>query len=251
MFPELYTAASGMIAGQRSIDLVANNLANVRTAGYRPDRPLFAAYVESARGPASATSGVPAARGVRIAGAWRPDTPAALRETGGSLDVALSGKGYFRLGTPSGERLTRNGAFTLAPDGRLVTSSGDFVLDDKGQPIKLQGGPVTISPDGTIETGGVDGEPGTVVARLGIADAAGVNLMREGKTRWRPEGPVAALADGEANVAQGFLEESGVSATEELVSLIAAQRLFEMQQKVVDVSANQIARQALSLAGVR
>ncbi len=246
MLPEMYTGASGMVATQRTLDLVANNLANVRTPAFRPDRPLFSSYLPPQEAVSAAASGAITARGVTVAGAWRNEETGALRETGSPFDVAIDGPGWFRIGTSAGERLTRNGSFSLSADGRLVTGDGDAVHDDKGRPIDLpNGSEIVIAADGTVE---VDGK---VVATLGLADADGQTLVREGETRWRAEGPVTPLEEGSAALRQGFIEESGVDATRELVALIAAQRMFEMQQRVVDVTANQVARQTLSLAGVR
>jgi len=244
MFPQLYTAASGLIAGERSLELVSNNLANVRTRGYRPDRPLFASYLPRSRFPVPDGSGT-ASSSVVLAGSYRLDRPGPIRPTGSPLDVAIQGRGWFRIATPNGERLTRDGSFQRGTGGRLVTLDGHPVLDDRGRPIELPQGRVDIAEDGTIHAGE------RRIARLGLVDADTASLEREGRSLWRATGPTRPLAAAETRVLQGHLEESAVDATEELVRMVETQRLFEMQQRMVSLTANELARRALELGEAR
>lgn len=246
MFPQLYTAASGMVAGEQTLDLVTGNLANVRTPGYRPDRPLFSTYL-SAVTAAHVPGGRPAApREVTMASAWRSDEMGPLHETAAPFDVAINGPGWFRIDTPHGERLTRAGNFTRGNDGRLVTQQGFAVLDETGKPITLPDGVnVTITTDGSVS---VDGNP---VARIGLAQAKAQDLTREGETLWLAKGPVTPVAAQDTDLRQGFMEESAVNATAELVNMIQAQRMYEMQQKILDVTANTLARKAIELGDPR
>ncbi len=246
MFPQLYTAASGMVAGEQTLDLVTGNLANVRTPGYRPDRPLFSTYL-SAVTAAHVPGGKPAApREVTMASAWRSDEMGALHETRAPFDVAINGPGWYRIATPNGERLTRAGNFSRGNDGRLVTQQGYAVLDETGKPITLpEGTNVTIVPDGSVA---VDGNP---VARIGLAQAKAQDLSREGETLWRSNAPIVPLPAQDTDVRQGFIEESAVNATTELVNMIQAQRMYEMQQKILDVTANTLARKAIELGDPR
>ena len=241
MFPQFYTGASGLVAAGKSLELTANNLANVRTPAYRPDRPLFASYLS-----AESVQGRPAAPGtepmsVSVAGGWRSDRPGPLRETGNPLDVALKGPGWLRVQTPQGERYTRAGSLTRGQDGALSTQHGFAVLDDRGVPIQLPDGKVGIAPDGTLTVGDA------VVARLGVADPAMANMVREGENLWRAAGQVNQLTPEQTRMAQGFLEESGVEATRELMTMIETQRMFDMQQRIVNLTANTVVPGALKL----
>ncbi len=245
MFPQLYTAASGMVAGEQTLEIVSGNLANVRTPGYRADRPMFAEYLSQVAA-ARVPGGRPVApNGVLLASSWRPEEQGPLRQTGNDLDLALNGPGWFRIGTKNGERLTRAGLFTRGADGRLTTEQGYDVLDTSGNPIKLPEGRLVVTPDGSVT---VDD---AVVAQLGLAEAPAQALLREGETLWAPQGPVKPLIGGTTRIAQGYLEESGVNATSELVNLITAQRHYEMQQKLLDLTANTLARRAIELADVK
>ncbi len=254
MFPQLYNGASGMMASERTLDLVANNLANVRTPGYAPDRPLFASYLDESL----TADGDPAkggSRQVTLAGSWRSDTPGPMNATGGALDLAIQGPGYFRLETPAGERLTRAGAMKVLADGTLSSADGHPLLDTQGQRIVLPKGNPAVGIDGTVtvsltEDGRLTGTD-EVVAQIGLAKGSVNAMIREGEAMWRPAGAVVPLPEGEATISPGFLEQSGVQPTRELVNMIEAQRLFEMQQRVVNVTANTVMKRALDLAGVR
>lgn len=245
MFPQLYTGASGMIAAEKNLEVVTHNLANAKTPAYTPERPLFSSYLDQRLADVAPAGARPAARSVALAGNWRPDRPGPMRATGNPLDLALEGPGWFRVMTPGGERLTRAGSLTRDAEGALATMHGMRLLDDRGKPITLPEGRLDIGPDGTLT---VDDE---VVARLGIASAPMSTLARDGDTLWRPLGPVRSLERDSIRVVQGFIEDSAVQPTTELVSMVAAQRMFEMQQRVVQSTANTVARKALELAGVK
>jgi flagellar basal body rod protein FlgG len=245
MFPQLYTAASGLVAGEQTLELVTGNLANSRTPGYRPDRPLFASYLSEAAQRA-VPGGRPAApNGVLLASSWRGEEIGPLRETGNALDLALRSEGWFRVETPNGERLTRAGSFSRGRDGRLTTGHGYAVLDDKGKPIALPEGRLVVTPDGTLT---VDE---AVAGRLGIAQAKAAALTREGELLWMSGAPVQPLDAAAVDVRQGYIEESAVNATSELVNLIQAQRMYEMQQRLLDVTANTLARKAIEIGEPR
>lgn len=245
MFPQFYTGASGMVASQKSLDLVANNLANVNTPAYVPQRPLFESYLDSRVAQAGALARGSRPEGVGLSGSWSPDQPGPMRSTGNPMDLAIEGPGWFRVLGDQGERLTRAGSMTRSREGLLTTLAGLPLLDDKGRKILLPEGELSVAADGTLTVGD------SVVARLGLADALVADLTREGESLWKPKGKVSSLDPRNTNLRQGFLEGSGVSATSELVSMVEAQRLFEMQQKVVNVTANTVARRALELAGVK
>ncbi len=253
MLPQLYTGASGMVASARTLDVVANNLANTRTPGYTPDRALFSSYLNEELA-AQTREGARAFAQVRMAGNWRSDAPGPLRSTGNPLDLAIQGEGFFRVQTPQGERLTRAGAMQRLPDGTLATADGHPLLDENGRPIVLPEGQVAVASDGTVTvsliedgrlTGGQD-----IVARIGLTKASVNEMLREGASLWKPNASAAPIPAEQTEITQGFIEQSGVQATQELVNMIQAQRLFEMQQRVVNVTANTVLKRALDLAGV-
>jgi flagellar basal body rod protein FlgG len=244
MFPQLYTAASGMIAGERSIEISSQNLANVDTPAYQSEHPTFATVlVETARSSGSGSS--PAApHPVALSGAWRAHEPGRLTETGNALDLALESPGFFRVVTPRGERLTRVGQFTRSAEGLLTTNEGYPVLSESGERIALDDDPFSVLPDGTL-AGGARG------SRLAVVTATPAQLMRDGESLWVAEGAVEAVDPSKVRVRQGYVEGSNVDAVRELTGMVAAQRWFELQQRMLDATGNQLARRALELGEVR
>ena len=245
MYPHLYTAASGLTSSRRELEIVADNLANLRTPGFRPARGLFVAgggrpAQRSGPGP-SGTLPV----GVRVAELWHPARALPLRSTGNPFDLAIDGRGWFEVRTPGGVRLTRAGNFTRGEGDLLVNADGFPVLGRDGKPVKLPAGRLAIAEDGSVT---VDEQP---VGQLAVVDVEDGTLTREGGTLWSTTAKPRPLDAGSVRVRAGYLEESGVEATEELVAMIQAQRLFEMNQRLIDVTVNTVARRALELAGVR
>lgn len=245
MFPQFYTAASGLIAGERTLEVGANNLANVNTPAYQGEHPLFATYVAAALQQTYRGREPAAPQAVQLRATWHRAEAGPIHQTGNPLDFALETPGWFRIRTPAGERLTRSGNFTRGVDGTLNTPEGYAVLDTTGQPIALGAGAVTVGLDGTITLGGQLGP------QLGIVAAPAQAVTREGETLWLAKGPTQEIEPTQRRVRQGYLEGSNVNAMQELVNIVAAQRLFEMEQKLVDVTANQLARRALDLGDTR
>ncbi len=244
MFPMLYTAASGLVAGEKALDVTASNLANVTTPAYRPERPLFSSYL--GRAVARAAAGATAPAEVDVGGTWTSMRPGPLRSTGNPLDLAIEGEGWFRVQAPGGERLTRAGNLRLDEQGRLVTADGNPLLDELGNPIVVPSGArqVEVAQDGTVS---VDGEQ---LATIGLVTAPAGTLRREGNSLWVATAGTTPLPPSRVRIRQGFLEQSGVSATEELVRMISVQRLFELQERVVHVAANVVADRAVKLGDV-
>src|SRR5579872_644462 len=139
---------SRQVALERELDVVANNIANINTTGYKADGSMFEEFLSSSARGAGTASRVSF---VQDRGTWRDMSAGPIEHTGNPLDVAVSGKGFLVVQTPRGERYTRNGLFQINADGELVTSDGYQVLGDGG-PIKLQrtDRQVQISADGTI-----------------------------------------------------------------------------------------------------
>jgi flagellar basal-body rod protein FlgF len=235
MDPLTTAAAGGMQARLESLDMLANNLANTETGGYKTDREFYNLYV-SAESSASADEsggGLPV-----IERAWTDFSQGALRPTGSPLDLALAGKGFFAVDGPSGSLYTRNGSLRLSPSGTLVTSEGYALRTVSG--AKLQ-----VDPSGAIEVS-VEGDVqqnGQVLGRIDIADFADAStLSKEGSSYFRSAVP-SQRASG-ALVRQGQLESSNVGASESAVRLVAVMRQFEMLQKAAALG-SQMNREAV------
>jgi flagellar basal-body rod protein FlgF len=214
------TRASGLL---KEIQSVANNIANISTTGFRREGVVFAEMVEAL--PAEGGSvAMTAARG-----RYTEEAQGALVETGGALDLAIEGEGYFTVLTAAGERLTRAGAFARNADGEIVTPEGHPLLDEGGGAIAIpfEAEEIGVASDGTLS---VNGEP---VAKIGLVTVEGqTGLFREGGVLFRAEGGVVPLEEG--RVVQGFLEQSNVNAVEEMARLILVQRAYEHGQKLMD-----------------
>ena len=222
-----YIAANGMIAQQRRLDTVANNLANVNTRGFKGDRLAFSDMMVRTLSD-GAGYGRPVARlssgPVVDAGRETTDfTPGTAEGTGNPLDLRLGGDALamFAVRHDGATRYTRDGAFALNANGDLVTKTGDAVLDSDGRPIRGLTGTLSSGPNGLL----ADGKPVDVGRFAGRfrKDAAGGNLYASNDARTSAETPVLS----------GELETANVNAVATMVDLIAIQRAYEIAQKMV------------------
>lgn len=207
----------------RQLDIVANNIANATTSGYKSDRMMFAEHVAQAgaRHPVSQ---------VRAAGVYRELGEGPIVGTGNTFDLALRGDGYFVVNTPLGPRYTRNGGFTLDPTGRLVTSWG--------AEVQGEGGAITVS---TGETGITVATDGTISSRESgpIGKLRVVRFEDEQRLRKVMNGvyvtdlPAQDVVPGEVRVVQGAIEGSNVNPVAEIARMIKLQRFFEAMQELV------------------
>jgi len=236
-----YAAAAGLAAQTQALELVAHNLANLSTTGYRGEQTTFRSLL-AGNGAVSANPLNIAVNNYGVLGGSRLDlTAGSLAPTGNPLDVGVAGSGFLSVQSAQGVLYTRAGSFHLTPTGQLVTAQGNAVLGEQG-PVTLPNGNVEISADGTIS---VDG---SVVDKLQLAEfPAGTNLTAVGNATYSaPAGSAVAAAD--SSVRQGMLESSNVSPTEGVVQLIAVQRNTEMLSRALsalDGQLNQIAVQDL------
>jgi len=237
-----YAACAGLAAQSQALELVANNLANLGTAGYRGQRAIFRSLLASD----SSTAWNPLNAVVNnfgVLGGSRIDVASgSLSATGNPLDMAVAGQGFFAVSSAGETLYTRNGGFQRTPDGHLVTAKGNNVLGEQG-PIVLPNGAVAVSADGTIS---VDA---AVVAKLKIAEfAPDTSLISVGNSLYAaPRG--SALPPASSAVRQGMIEASNVSPVESVVQLIAVQRSAEMMQRALslfDSQFNQTAVQDLA-----
>ena len=228
-------AASGMRARMESLDMLANNLANSETGGYKTDREFYDLYVSAeATGPQDG----PAATVPVIERPWTDFSQGTLRTTGNPSDLALSGRGFFSVDGPSGRLFTRNGSFRVSPDGSLVTTEGYAVRSISGGGFKVRpSGDLEVAPDGTLR------QNGQTLGRLEVADFSDTDaLVKQGASYFRS--PAAPKPASGAVVEQGKLESSNVGAAESAVRLVAVMRQFEMLQKAVNLD-TQMNREAV------
>ena len=236
-----YAACAGLAAQTQALELVANNLANLGTSGYRAQQATFRSLVAGSGSVAGNALNV-AVNDFGVLSGSRVDlTSGSLVATGNPLDLAIAGPGFLVVQSAQGVVYTRNGGMHRTPDGLLVTAQGDPVLGEQGK-INLPNGAVSISQDGTIS---VDG---AVVANLKIAEfAPSTSLAAVGDALYSaPAG--SALAAASSSLRQGMLEDSNVSPVEGVVQLISIQRNAEMMQRALtlfDSQLNQTATQDL------
>jgi flagellar basal-body rod protein FlgG len=248
MIRALYTAASGMNAQQANIDTVANNLANVNTAGFKKSRMEFQDLVYqtlTAPGSETSTAADQAPVGLEIGLGTRPIATARdfatgnLKATNGPLDLAIEGQGFFQVNMPSGETgYSRAGALHLSADGQVVTADGYQITP--GITIPNDATTISISRDGIVSVT-IAGQTATQqVGTIELATfqnpaglrAVGGNLFVESTASGGPTTGVPGT-EGMGTLAQGFLEDSNVSVVEEMVNMILGQRAYEANSKVV------------------
>ena len=230
MDPMTAIAASGLRARMESLDLLANNIANASTGGYKADREFYSLYVSPEASDNNPNSTMPL-----IERPWVDHAQGTLHSTGNPLDVALSGKGFFAVNGPSGPLYTRNGSFQIAADGKLTATDGYAVRNAQGAPIVLQSTRgLQIANDGTITQDGV------AAGKLELVDfTSTAGLSKQGSNYFRVADPaVASTTASVATVKQGNLETSNSGGAEGAVRLVSVMRQFEMLQKAVSLAAD-------------
>ena len=244
MIRGLYAAASGMILGALRQGLIAHDVANANTPGYKrgilPPNPatrLDLRRIPTPQFAARAPQVGPLGTGVYPEGVITDFRQGPLQETRRVLDVALEGEGFFQVQTPQGPRFTRDGRFYRDADGNLVTVRGYLVLDPNGQPIQLpQEGEIAIALDGTIS---VDRQ---VIAQIGIFQAPLESLQREGDGLFVSTMETAPPQATQVQVRQGFLEGSNVDAAATLVEMMMVARAYEASQRLVQIQDQMLTR---------
>ena len=252
MLKSLYTTATGMKAQQTMVDMIANNIANVNTSGFKKSQAsfedLFYVTLQSP-GLARGTNGdaVPIGTqigsGTRLNGTTKVFTTGTLEITERSLDVAIDGDGFFSVTLPDGQTgYTRDGNFHLNADGKLVTGSGNVLTPEITVPSDTL--EISIDPEGRV-SGRTAGSPDTSTqfGQLNIHRfvnpsgmlAAGSNVMRTTEASGQPTTGNPG-ANGLGLLKQGFIERSNVQIVNELVNLIVAQRAYEVNSRAIQAS---------------
>jgi flagellar basal-body rod protein FlgG len=258
MMRALNTAATGMAAQQTNVDVIANNLANVNTTGFRRSRAEFQDLIyQTLRAPGGASgdgqrmpTGLQIGQGVRTVATAQVHLQGSLSQTGGALDVAIEGAGFLQVTRPNGEiAYTRAGDLKSDADGRLVTVDGNAV--EPAITIPTDATSVTISASGIVSVTQPGSTSSQEVGQLTLASFANpAGLMEIGRSMF-----VATDASGQAiqgrpgegglgTLSQGFLEGSNVEVVNEMIDLIASQRAYEINQKVITASDEMLQRVA-------
>jgi flagellar basal-body rod protein FlgF len=220
-----YAAVAALKGRMQALDLTANNLANANTNGFRAQRERFQSILMSSQG--DALSDVVGQYGV-LAGSEVDLSQGELQRTGGDLDMALQGSGFFVVQTANGLRYTRDGAFRTDKDGVLLDASGNKVLGQAGE-IRLPSGTITVGEDGTIAVNDA------VVARFKVVQpsSAGVLTPASGSQFTADAKEMKDVA--QPRVRQGFIEGANVTPVEGAVALVNLQRQAEMMERVLSI----------------
>jgi flagellar basal-body rod protein FlgG len=243
----LHVARTGLDAQQERMQVIANNIANVNTTGFKRDRANFetlAYQYMTAPGATSAgddkyTQGMALGGGVKMAGTSRSDTQGSINQTGNSLDIAIQGNGFFQIQQPDGTvAYTRDGDFSLSAEGQVVTSDGRPLLPN----IQIPDGAtnITIGADGTVSATTAGSTAATQLGKIQLASfvnptglkSIGNNLLTETDSSGTPQLGDAGT-DGRGTIQQGALEASNVNVVEELVDMIETQRAYEVNSKMI------------------
>lgn len=227
-----YTTLTRQSGLMREMRIVANNIANSATTGYRQEGLVFSEYVQSIDGASSLSMGQGNVRQTSF-------QQGTLTQTGGTFDFAIEGDGFFLVETPAGERLTRSGAFSPNEQGDLVTMDGYRVLDAGGAPVFVPPGAadIAVSSDGTISS---EGDP---IGQIGMVQPLNPReMVREDGVMFRADEGYEP-AEG-ARVLQRFVESSNVDPVLQITRMIEVQRAYELGASFLEAEDERV-RQAL------
>jgi flagellar basal-body rod protein FlgG len=260
MLRSLWTAKTGLDAQQTSLDTISNNLANVSTTAYKRVRPIFEDLLyQNIRSPGLTESsgqlnntaddtylpaGLQAGNGSRVAATQRISSAGSLIQSQNPLDMAINGNGFFVVQTGSGIAYTRAGNFMRNQNGDVVTPSGSTLLRKDGQPVNIPSSAtdIVIGTDGTLTyyNGLGPGAAPQFIDMVNFVNPAGLSSVGGGLYFQTASSGVPVhgtpSAPGFGSVSQYYTEQSNVNVAEELVSLIAAQRAYEITAKSVSAS---------------
>ena len=250
MIRALWTAASGMQAQQKNIDVVAHNLANVNTTGFKRSRAdfqdLMYQNLKSTGSPATNATQVPTGiqigLGTRLAGVTKIFSPGDFSQTGNELDIAIEGDGFFQIQQPDGTTgYSRAGTFKRDSQGRVVTTDGNPMLPEIVIPSNAT--KINIGSDGTVSVQQSGQNTPTTVGSIQLASFSNpAGLSAQGKNIFLPSDASGTATTGTPGqnglgaVAQGLLEMSNVNVAEEMVNMIVGQRAYEINSKAVQAS---------------
>ncbi len=223
-----YVTLSRQTGLMREMNVVANNIANASTAGYRQEGLVFSEFVKRTPDQSWLSMTRASARNTSL-------QQGSLTQTNGTYDIAIEGDGFFLLDTPNGQRLTRAGSFVPSPDGELLSPDGYRVMDDGGSAVFVppDGSLIQIAADGTIS---VDGQP---LGRVGVYQATNpTGLVREDGVMFRADDGVEPVE--QPRMVQGFIEDSNVNPIIQVARMVEIQRAYEMGQSFLEAEDERI-----------
>ena len=226
MMDGLYSAAAGLFAQQSRMDMLANDIANVSTTGYKQERVGFRDLIYNNEG------GVRIGAGSAVVDAGRDFTAGAFNQTGDPLSVAISGSGFFQVRTADGKiALTRSGDFQLDAEGSMVTQSGQRLVPPITVPRGDSPDDISIASDGTVKA------KGTTIGKITVVDVPGEGgLQSIGNSLFLPTAASGAPrpVGKETTLSQGYLEASNVDLGEAMVDVMDAQRSFQLDSQMIN-----------------
>ena len=243
----LHVARTGLDAQQERMQVIANNIANVNTTGFKRDRANFETlsyqYLTqpgaTSSGDDKYTQGAALGTGVKMMGTSRSDVQGSINQTGNALDLAIQGNGFFQVQQPDGTiAYTRDGNFSITAEGQVVTDDGHALVPNMSIPQGATN--ITIGADGTVSATVSGSTEATQVGKIQLASftnptglkAVGNNLLTETQASGTPQVGDAGT-DGKGSIEQGALEASNVNVVEELVDMIETQRAYEVNSKMI------------------
>jgi len=248
MFRAMWASATGMRAQQMNIDVIANNMANVNTAGFKRSQATFQDLIyDHLRDPGSASdsgSGIPAGvqlgLGVQVSSVTKVFTEGKPQQTGRDLDLMIEGRGFFQVTLSDGTlAYTRDGSFHLSADGEVVTAEGYKV--DGFDAVDPQATALSVSPNGTVTeiVNGTANQKGQIQLYTFVNPAGLISVGHNLSVPSSASGDAVAGtagSDGVGALQQGFLEMSNVEVVQEMVNMIMAQRAYEVNTKAIQAS---------------
>ncbi|MGL9616498.1 flagellar basal-body rod protein FlgG [Bradyrhizobium sp. U531] len=247
----LHTAATGMAAQELNVQVISNNIANLRTTGFKKQTAAFQdlIYEHVRRVGAQASDqgtilpvGVDIGGGVKTVGTPRSMTQGTLSQTGNDLDLAMSGEGFFKILMPDGTyQYTRDGTFQMDNQGRVVTAQGNPVQPTITIPNNASG--ISVSEQGQVSVTLPGSSTSSIVGQIGVTrfinkaglQPVGSNQFTETPSSGAPQDGTAN-SEGYGKITQGSLEQANVDVVSEMSDLIAAQRAYEMNAKVISAA---------------
>lgn len=236
----IYNALFGALTQEYRMDVIANNLANAGTAGFKRQKTAFEDVMNK-----RFHNMLDAKPSIRSDAMWPAPTvtsqarigevqidfsPGGMRQTGNPLDLAIHGNGFFKIDTDRGTMYTRNGQFQVMPDGTVTNARGDALLGEGGPVVLPEGGGVVIGGNGEIT---VAGEVVNTIDLVAISEPQALEKFGENLFRIREGVDAGEQPPEDAEILQGFLEESNVTVVQEMVSMIDTMRVFESYQKIM------------------
>jgi flagellar basal-body rod protein FlgF len=236
----IYAAASAMVVESATQDVVARNLANVQTTGYRHETALRTSFEQVLAKQDPGNPNASSALGILPAGSYYGFATGSLAQTGAPLDAAITGQAFFTVHDQHGAPLlTKAGHFALDAQGRMVTPEG-YEVQGQGGPIVIPpgAGAITIDTSGRVIVAGSNGAPATVLDQLRLASVDRPSAMTAVTGQYFAPGSQALTDPAAFQVHQGYLEHANIEPTQELVQMVAVQRRYEAAENAMKTQAN-------------